>query len=137
MARQCMLIYLLIARRLHFNPMRFEVSTKEAVWALIGGGGILPIMLTVLILIIMESDVLYHANQAKLPKWVVERFPNPDAKVIVRGEASLFIMRSCSSGNASQGFRGSSRGFAHIRAHLLQPLSTLRSLQMPQLFKCG
>jgi hypothetical protein len=30
----------------------------------------------------IESDALYHANQAKLPDWVVARFPNPDAKVI-------------------------------------------------------
>lgn len=55
---------------------------KEAVFAIIGGTGILPIMVTVLVLIIVESDALYHANQAKLPNWVVERFPNPDAKVI-------------------------------------------------------
>jgi len=34
------------------------------------------------VLIIIESDALYHANQAKLPAWVVERFPNPQAKVI-------------------------------------------------------
>ena len=55
---------------------------REAVMALVGGTGILPIMVTVLILIIVESDALYHANQAKLPDWVVKRFPNPDAKVI-------------------------------------------------------
>lgn len=55
---------------------------KEAVLALIGGMGILPVMVTVLVLIIIESDALYHANQARLPNWVVERFPNPDAKVI-------------------------------------------------------
>jgi len=39
-------------------------------------------MVTVLVLIIVESDALYHASQAKLPSWVVERFPNPDAIVI-------------------------------------------------------
>jgi len=55
---------------------------REAVLALIGGVGILPVMATVLVLIIIESETLYHANQAKLPDWVVERFPNPDAKVI-------------------------------------------------------
>jgi hypothetical protein len=55
---------------------------REAVLALIGGMGILPVMVTVLILIIIESDTLYHANQARLPNWVVERHPNPDAKVI-------------------------------------------------------
>ena len=55
---------------------------REAVLALIGGMGILPVMVTVLVLIIIESDTLYHANQAKLPAWVVERHPNPEAKVI-------------------------------------------------------
>jgi len=55
---------------------------KEAVMALIAGTGILPVMVTVLVLIIIESEALYHANQARLPNWVVERYPNPDAKVI-------------------------------------------------------
>ncbi len=50
---------------------------REAVLALIGGGGILPVMVTVLVLIIIESDALYHANQAKLPDWVVKRYPPP------------------------------------------------------------
>lgn len=55
---------------------------KEAVFALIGGIGLLPTMVVMLVLIIMESDALYHANQHKLPDWVVKRFPNPDAKII-------------------------------------------------------
>jgi len=40
------------------------------------------VMVTVLVLIIVESDALYHANQAKLPAWVMERFPNPTVRVI-------------------------------------------------------
>jgi Na+/melibiose symporter-like transporter len=55
---------------------------KEAVFALVIGVGILPVMATVLVLIIIESDALYHANQAKLPDWVVARFPNAEARVI-------------------------------------------------------
>jgi hypothetical protein len=57
--------------------MRFEVSPLEI------KKSNLPheIFLTNLIVII-ESDALYHANQAKLPDWVVKRFPNPDARVI-------------------------------------------------------
>lgn len=55
---------------------------KEAVWALIGGMGILPVMVTMLILILMESDALYHASQCKLPEWVVKRHPNAQAIVI-------------------------------------------------------
>jgi hypothetical protein len=52
---------------------------KEAVLALIGGIGILPVMGTVLVLIMVESDALYHANQARLPAWVVARYPPPNA----------------------------------------------------------
>ena len=55
---------------------------KEAVLALVAGTGILPVMVTVLVLVIVESDALYHANQAKLPAWVVERYPNPDARIV-------------------------------------------------------
>jgi len=50
---------------------------REAVLALIGGMGLLPVMVTVLVLIIIESDALYHANQAKLPDWVIKRHPHP------------------------------------------------------------
>ncbi|NBC49173.1 MAG: hypothetical protein GVY22_14580 [Gammaproteobacteria bacterium] len=61
---------------------------KEAAIALVAGIGILPVMVTVLVLIIVESDALYNANQAKLPAWVVERYPNPDAKLIDEPAAS-------------------------------------------------
>lgn len=64
---------------------------KEAVIALVVGVGILPVMTTILVLIIIESDALYHANQAKLPKWVVERFPSPDAKVILDETAAAAL----------------------------------------------
>lgn len=78
-----MMSLLLAIAGLGWVAYTFGGMMKEAVWALIGGGGILPIMVTVLILILMESEALYHANQAKLPKWVVDRYPNADAKVIV------------------------------------------------------
>jgi len=55
---------------------------KEAAIALVIGTGILPVMVTVLTLIIVESDALYNANQAKLPAWVVTRFPNPEATLL-------------------------------------------------------
>ncbi len=55
---------------------------KEAVFAIVIGMGILPVMATILVLIIIESDALYHANQAKLPAWVVQRFPSAEARVI-------------------------------------------------------
>jgi hypothetical protein len=77
-----MLTLLLIIMALGWVGYTYGGMMKEAVWALIGGTGILPIMVTVLVLVIVESDALYHANQAKLPAWVVERYPNPEAKVI-------------------------------------------------------
>lgn len=52
---------------------------KEAVLALTFGLGLFPIMVTVLVLIIMESEALHSTNQGKLPDWVVKRFPNPNA----------------------------------------------------------
>ena len=51
---------------------------KEAVYAIIGGTSILPIMVTTLILILMESDALHQADLGKLPEKVVEQFPKPD-----------------------------------------------------------
>jgi hypothetical protein len=77
-----MLLLLLLIMTLGWVGYTYLGMMKEAVWALIGGVGILPVMVTVLVLILIESETLYHANQAKLPAWVVERFPNPDAKVI-------------------------------------------------------
>jgi len=55
---------------------------KEAVFAMIGGVGLLPVMVTMLVLILMESDALYHSSLRKLPKWVVEKHPDPDVRLI-------------------------------------------------------
>lgn len=77
-----MLSLLLTAVVLGWVGYTYGGMMKEAVWALVIGIGILPVMATVLVLIIVESDALYHANQAKLPQWVVERFPNAEAEVI-------------------------------------------------------
>jgi hypothetical protein len=77
-----MLILLLMIAALGWVGYTYLGMMKEAVLALIGGVGILPVMVTVLVLIIIESDALYHANQAKLPSWVVERFPNDEIRVL-------------------------------------------------------
>jgi hypothetical protein len=77
-----MLSLLLVAALLAWAGHVYGGMMKEAAIALVIGLGILPVMGTVLVLIVIESDALYHANQAKLPAWVVERFPNPDARVI-------------------------------------------------------
>jgi hypothetical protein len=49
---------------------------KEAVYALIGGFGILPTLMTVLALVVVESDSLHHARLGTLPKWARRRFLN-------------------------------------------------------------
>jgi hypothetical protein len=77
-----MLILLLAVVTLGWVGYTYGGMMKEAVIALVAGTGILPVMVTVLVLVIVESDALYHANQSKLPAWVVERYPNPDARVI-------------------------------------------------------
>ncbi|HEC74870.1 MAG TPA: hypothetical protein ENI26_10950, partial [Methylophaga aminisulfidivorans] len=47
---------------------------KEAVYAMIGGLGILPTLVSVLILIVIESDSLHHARVGTVPKWAMKRF---------------------------------------------------------------
>ena len=49
----------------------------------IGGAAVLPTMLTILVLIIMESEAMHQARHGILPNWVVERFPAPADKVLV------------------------------------------------------
>lgn len=51
---------------------------EVAVQAMIGGMGVLPVMVTVLVLIVMESDAMHQATQQKVPKGIVERFPNSE-----------------------------------------------------------
>lgn len=46
-----------------------------AIYAFIGGFVLLPTMVSVLLLILLESDSLHMARQGKLPKWVVARYP--------------------------------------------------------------
>lgn len=77
-----MLALLLLVVALGWAGYTYGGMMKEAVLALVAGVGILPVMATILALVIIESDALYHANQAILPQWVIERFPNPDARVI-------------------------------------------------------
>lgn len=45
----------------------------------IGGVGILPTLVTVLVLIVMESDAMHQANTGQVPKWLVAKYPKPGA----------------------------------------------------------
>jgi hypothetical protein len=49
---------------------------KELVYAFVGGLGILPTLVSVLILIVIESDSLHHARMGTLPKWAQRRYFN-------------------------------------------------------------
>lgn len=55
---------------------------QVAVMAMIGGAGVLPVMVTVLVLILMESDALHQAALQKLPPRMIEKYPNPAAKIL-------------------------------------------------------
>jgi len=77
-----MLTFLGLVTTLGWAGYTFLGMKKVAVQAMIGGAGILPVMVTVLVLIIMESDALHQATQHKLPKAIQERFPNPGVAVL-------------------------------------------------------
>ncbi len=55
---------------------------EVAVYAIIGGVGVLPVMVTVLVLIVMEQDIMHQAAQKKLPDTIVEKHPNPGVRVL-------------------------------------------------------
>lgn len=74
-----MLGLLLVVAGLGWLGYANGLMIKEAAITLVIGIGILPMMVTLLVLVMIESDALYHANQAKLPAWVMARFPRPDA----------------------------------------------------------
>ncbi len=58
---------------------------KVAVYAMVGGVGLLPMLVSVLVLIVMESDAMHLASQGKLPKGIVARYPNDQAVLVEEG----------------------------------------------------
>jgi membrane-associated HD superfamily phosphohydrolase len=48
-------------------------------WAILGAT-VLPVMVTVLVLIILETDAMQQATHGDLPKWVRERIPQPQTE---------------------------------------------------------
>jgi hypothetical protein len=62
---------------------------KVAVLAMIGGIGLLPIMVTVLVLILMESDALHQAAQQKVSNRMVEKYPYPADTVVLEDDTSV------------------------------------------------
>lgn len=82
-----MLIAILMVWLLGWIGFTYFEMKKVAVMAMIGGGGILPIMVTVLILILMESDALHQANLRQLSKRLVEKYPYPEGVVVLEDES--------------------------------------------------
>ncbi|MEW8561768.1 MAG: hypothetical protein AB2541_06665, partial [Candidatus Thiodiazotropha sp.] len=82
-----MLIAILMVWLLGWIGFTYFEMKKVAVMAMIGGGGILPIMVTVLILILMESDALHQANLRQLSKRIVEKYPYPEGVVVLDDES--------------------------------------------------
>jgi hypothetical protein len=69
-----MLMLLVTVSMLGWLGKTYLDMMKEAVYAMIGGLGILPTLVSVLILIVIESDSLHHARMGTLPKWALQRF---------------------------------------------------------------
>ncbi|MBL1319479.1 MAG: hypothetical protein COA63_000265 [Methylophaga sp.] len=51
---------------------------KELTYALIGGLGLLPTLMSVLVLVIIESDSLHHARLGAYPKGARQRYLNEE-----------------------------------------------------------
>lgn len=69
-----MLLLLVTVSTLGWLGKTYLGMMKEAVYAMIGGLGILPTLVSVLVLIVIESDSLHHARVGTLPKWALRRF---------------------------------------------------------------
>ncbi|MEH6628142.1 MAG: hypothetical protein V7739_16995 [Motiliproteus sp.] len=55
---------------------------KVAVIATVGGIGLLPVMVSVLVLIVMESDAMHQGSSGVMSNGIFERFPNDDVIIL-------------------------------------------------------
>ena len=69
-----MLLFMLFIAFLGWLGYRYLGMMEIAVYAITGGVGILPVMVTVLALIIMESDILHQASLQQLPDSIVAKY---------------------------------------------------------------
>ncbi len=84
-AFMAVLLLLLLISLLGWGGYAYLGMMEVAVYALVGGVGLLPMLVSVLVLIVMESDAMHLASQGKLPDGIVARFPNADAVVLDEG----------------------------------------------------
>ncbi|MBL3588822.1 MAG: hypothetical protein JMN24_03385 [gamma proteobacterium endosymbiont of Lamellibrachia anaximandri] len=73
-----MLVLGLVASLLGWIGYTYLGMMEVAVYALVGGIAGLPVMVTVLVLILMESDALHQTMLHKLPDRLVEKYPPPE-----------------------------------------------------------
>ena len=78
-----MLGLLLVVSLLGWIGYNYLGMMDIAVKAIIGGVGLLPVMVTVLILIVMESDALHQANHGLVSDGYVKRSPPPEELVVI------------------------------------------------------
>ena len=55
-------------------PIRNWGLMREMSYALAAGLGLLPTLVSVLVLVVVESDALHHAKKGTYPKWAHRRF---------------------------------------------------------------
>ena len=60
-----------------------DVSQLKPGHYALGGVAILPTLLSVLVLVVMESDAVHKANIGEVPKWLVEKYPNTGATQVI------------------------------------------------------
>ena len=78
-----MLLFMLSIALLGWLGITYLDMKDVAAYAIIGGVGILPVMVTVLALIIMESDMLHQATLHKLPNGVAEKYRSPKMPKVI------------------------------------------------------
>ena len=81
-ARRChwflwMLALMVIA--IIFGLVAIGMGARDVFVYALSGTAILPTMVFVLVLIMLESESMHQINNGRLPKWLVERYPNPEA----------------------------------------------------------
>lgn len=83
-----MLLFMLTIALLGWIGYTYLGMMEVAVYAIFGGIGMLPVMVTVLALIIMESDMLHQASLHKVPKSAVEKFQSPQMPEVIEQPAT-------------------------------------------------
>lgn len=81
------LLFMLIIASLGWLGYTYLGMMEVAVYAITGGVGILPVMVTVLALIIMESDMLHQATLHKVPKGTVKKFQSAEMPEVIQQPA--------------------------------------------------